>query len=168
MIQPDQLETLAELLARELHTHGTTTWQRAADWVEEQRRRTDDARGGGVGSGITDYALTERLDAKQASAYQAEIAAIGNRLYADMTRMRRIIEIANPETPRSEIGAGCQSCHRDGGRYEPIHAGRYRLACRFCGEWRAEHGEWPPLPVVRWRGRNPGKRVPLKIVEQAG
>lgn len=167
MIPHDKLKTLTDTVTRALHTHGSTTWQRAADWVKEPRRHDTAERGGGVGNGHTDKALEEhRLD-KQASTYQAELAAISKRLYADLTRLHRIIEITNPEVPRSEIGAGCQSCYRDAGRYEPVHEGRYRRACRFCGEWRAEHGEWPPLAVVRWRGKNPGKKVPLKIVEQA-
>lgn len=168
MIPVDKLEMLSELLTRDLHTHGAPTWRRVGDWVAEQRHlEADSSRGGGFGHAVTDKALEERQGNRQASAYQAEVAALSKRLYADMTRLRRIIEIANPEIPRAEIGAGCQSCQRDGGRYEPIHAGRYRLACRFCGEWRAEHGEWPPLTVVRWRGRNPGKKVPLKVVEAA-
>lgn len=168
MIQPADLEVLLEATQRRVHTHGPRTWSRFADWVKQERLLNDSTRGGGVnGEGLTDRAIEDHHLDRQASEYQAELDKLTFRLSSDLHRLQRLIEIANPETPKSEIGAGCQSCARDGGRYEPIHTGRYRNACRWCGEWRAEHGDWPPLAVVRWRGNNPGKRVPVSIVEKA-
>lgn len=167
MIEPDALASLLTATAHELATHGATTWQRSDDWVRADRRPIEATRGGGFPGALSDDALERIIGDRQASAFQAKLAKTIESLAAEAAVLRALIRIANPETPRAEIGAGCQSCFRDGGRYEPIHEGRYRRACRWCGEWRAEHGDWPPLAVVRWRGRNPGKRVPVKVVEEA-
>lgn len=168
MIDPYDLE---EQLAKTLGAQralGFLTWQRVQDWVKEDRTYGDSNRGGGVGNAKTDDRLREQLDDEQASMYFPELNQLSRRLDADLRRLRRIIAIANPVSPKAQPDAGCRSCFRDGGTYEPVHAGRYRNACRFCGEWRAEHGDWPPLTVIRWRHRHPGKRVPLTIVEKAG
>lgn len=160
------LELLTET-QHHTHTHGAITWTRFADWVKEQRVSSDSTRGGGLREAESDVAIKERIDDHQASRYHTELSRLTDRITADLHRLQTLIRIANPDTPRQEIGAGCQSCYRDAGRYEPIHLGRYKRACRWCGEWRAEHGDWPPLAVIRWRGRNPGKRVPVSIIEQA-
>ena len=164
-------DTLAAELSAALESqrrHGRNTWQRFADWTRNAPRWDDTERGGGVGSGRSDFAIADQRDDKQAAAYQAELAKLTERISADLHRLRRLHDIANPDSPRSQPEAGCVSCARDGGRYEPTWEGRYRTACRFCGEWRSTQGDWPPLSVVRWRGRNPGKRVPVHVVEKAG
>lgn len=168
MIEPRQLEEQIALTLGDLRNHGALTWQRVEDWVRIDRSTNDSNRGGGVGNAKTDDRLKEQLDDTQASAYFPELATLTARLYADLNRLRRIIAIANPAAPKAQPDAGCRSCFRDAGIYEPVYAGRYRNACRFCGEWRAEHGDWPPLHVIRWRHRHPGKRVPVTIVERAG
>ena len=167
MIGPGEIERALQTTERKVHTHGDVTWGRIGDWVKPQRPPSDDSRGGGVRDGKSDDRLHEEHLDRQASRYNSELDKLTDRLAADLNRLQELIRIANPEVPRSEIGAGCRSCQRDGGRYEPIAPGRYKHACRFCGDWRGEHGDWPPLAVVRWRSKNPGKKVPLKVVEQA-
>lgn len=166
MIQPADLHRSLVLTDHAVHTKGDKTWRRLNDWTRPERISNDEGRGGGLGSGKNDRALEEQMDDKQAAAYKAELDKLTERIDNDLARLRRLIDIANPDTPKT-MEAGCQSCHRDEGRYEPVHAGRYRSACRFCGEWRSAEGEWPPLAVIRWRHRNPGKRVPLHVVERA-
>lgn len=168
MIGAYEIEEQLGLTLGDVRNLGSLTWQRVEDWLKVERTYGDSNRGGGVGSAKTDDRLREQLDDAQASAYFPEMDALTKRIDADLRRLRRIIQIANPAAPKAQPDAGCRSCFRDGGTYEPVHAGRYRNACRFCGEWRAEHGDWPPLTVIRWRHRHPGKRVPLTIVEKAG
>jgi hypothetical protein len=43
----------------------------------------------------------------------------------------------------------CDSCRRDGGHLEPVAAGRYHDACRWCGEFRGLNGGWPPMEILR-------------------
>lgn len=162
-----QITQLLELTLADVRSHGPLTWQRVEDWLRVERTAGDSNRGGGVGNAKTDERIKEQIDDRQASAYFPELARLTDRIDADLNRLRRIMQIANPDNPKAQPDAGCRSCYRNGGQYEPVWDGRYRMACRFCGEWRTEHGEWPPLHIIRWRHRNPGKRLPLSIVEQA-
>lgn len=151
-----------------LRDRGPLTFQRAADWLKEKRLQTDSTRGGTPREARSDERRQEELDDDQASTYYPELDRLEKRIRADMARLRRIIEIATPKAPKAPPESGCRSCARNGGQYEPVWDGRYRDACRFCAEWRTAHdGEWPPLGVVRWRHRHPGKRVPVQIVEKA-
>ena len=163
--------TLEDDLAQTLEVHrkcGASTWQRVQDWVRTRSRDGGEERGGGVGSARSTTSIADTREDIQAGTYYAELAQLTERISNDLARLRRIHAIANPQTPKSAPDAGCISCARDGGRYEPTWEGRYRNACRFCGEWRSTQGDWPALSVVRWRGRNPGKRVPVHVVEKAG
>lgn len=63
---------------------------------------------------------------------------------ANLAALHRRYGLASP-TPQ-----WCASCVRDGGRREPVAAGRYHDACRFCGESRSRNGgEFPPLAILR-------------------
>jgi hypothetical protein len=167
VIDPDSLHTSLAQTAHKVRTLGDRTWQRVDDWTRTDQVAKDSTRGGGLGSGRSDYSLEEQRLDRQAAAYRSELAAITKRLDADLHRLRTIVDIANPEAPKT-IDAGCRSCARHEGMYEPVHVGYYRDACRFCGEWKAAHeGDWPPLAVVRWHHNHPGKKIPLHVVEQA-
>ena len=147
---------------------GARTRQRFADWVKEARVLSDDGeRGGGNGGTSSQQSIRDRLEDQQASRYLAELDTLTRRMEADAHRLVELCDLANPANPKAAPDQGCRSCARNGGHYEPVHEGRYKSACRFCGEWRAGHGDWPPLAVIRWRHQNPGKRLPLRIVEQA-
>lgn len=57
----------------------------------------------------------------------------------------------------------CSSCWRDGQHCEPVsghHAGR----CRWCGTWRSEHGEDPPLALLRMHHQ--GERITVQMAER--
>lgn len=170
MIDPHKLMADMEKTLAQLHELGPLTFQRVEDWLRIERLGNDSNRGGGVAKGgKSDDRRQEELDDEQASAYFPETDTLTRRIEADMARLRRIIAIANPNPPKAAPDAGCRSCYRNGGQYEPVWDGRYRDACRFCAEWRTAHdGEWPPISIVRWRHRHPGKRVPVQIVEKAG
>ena len=50
----------------------------------------------------------------------------------------------------------CRTCWERGRR--EMHDDRYRDACRWCGDWKAQHGQKPPAPI--WRiHHEQGKRV---------
>ncbi len=161
-IRAELAQTIAEVDAK-----GPLTWQRVADWLREERFDDGAEHGGGYGTGKSDDRIEEEMDDAQASAYFPELDKLTDRIANDLHRLRRIISIANPKAPKAQPDAGCRSCYRNGGQYEPVWDGRYRTACRFCAEWRAAHDDWPPISIIRWRHRNPGKRVPVSIVEQA-
>lgn len=168
-----------EALATELRSSGDVLWQRSSDWVRVETRSGDGERGGGLGDAVSEDAIGEKIADRQASRYHSELLNLLPRLFADARRARAVVEIVCPSQPRKLKGqeltvaqaaaeGWCASCHRDDGFIEPVHPqGRYKDWCRFCGEWKAAHGgELPPLGVVRWRHRHPGKHVPLAIVEQ--
>lgn len=169
MIDPHKLMADVERTLDHMHQLLPLTFQRVEDWLRIERASGDSNRGGGLANAKSDDALREAIDDAQASAYFPETDTLTRRIEADLARLRRIIDIANPNPPKTAPDTGCRSCYRNGGQYEPVWEGRYRDACRFCAEWRTAHvGEWPPLTVVRWRHRHPGKRVPVQIVEKAG
>lgn len=166
-----EIEEQLALTLGAVRNHGPLTWQRVHDWMKAKMPRLvepdDDEQEEARRNGKTDNQRDEAKEDAEAAAYHHELNTLTKRLDADLRRLRRIIEIANPAAPKPQPDAGCRSCFRDGGTYEPVWAGRYATSCRFCGEWRAEHGDWPPITVIRWRHRHPGKRVPLTIVEKA-
>lgn len=163
-------DTLAAALG---HSHdrvkerGASTWGRFADWVRAERRSGDSTRGGGLREAKSTERLREEHEDRQASRYHAELDHLTRRICADLRRLDQLIDLANPATPRPAPDAGCRSCARDGGWFEPVWAGRYAHYCRFCGQWRAATHQDPPLAIVRWQHRHPGKRVPVSIVEKA-
>lgn len=59
----------------------------------------------------------------------------------------------------------CVSCHRDNGYHEPISDEAYSDRCRWCREWRAEHGDDPPLELLQ--RRHEGRRITTADVERA-
>lgn len=170
MTDPHRFSEQLERTLNAMHQRGPLAFQRVEDWLRIDRIPIDSTRGGSSSNDAkSDDRLQEELDDQQASAYFPELDRLTKRIDADLHRLRRIISIATPQAPKRAPDAGCRSCFRNGGTYEPVWEGRYRGACRFCAEWRTAHdGEWPPLGVVRWRHRNPGKRLPVHVVQKAG
>jgi hypothetical protein len=69
------------------------------------------------------------------------------------------------------IDGWCRSCYRDDQRLTPIDTDRrghrrYHDVCAWCGRFRAEHKQLPPVTVIRYRHVH-GGRVPTSIVDQA-
>lgn len=106
----------------------------------------------------------------QAARYADELAALLKRVDADMARLTRLNEILCPDQPHqltnrellsAQIAAEgwCVSCHRDAGWCEPLWEGRSRDGCQWCAKWRRSEGGWPPLALVKWRHRNPGRQL---------
>jgi hypothetical protein len=57
----------------------------------------------------------------------------------------------------------CSSCWRSNQHCEPVsghHAGR----CRWCGDWKREYGEDPPLTLLRLHHQ--GERITVQMVER--
>lgn len=59
--------------------------------------------------------------------------------------------------------AGCTSCRRNAGHWEPAEEGRG--TCRWCRWWKTEHGALPPLDVLV--ARHQGRRITTAMVAQA-
>lgn len=115
------------------------------------------------------------LDEAQAARYYDELTTLVKRMEADARRLKRLDEIIIPPAgrrvqplvqPAELIREGlCVSCHRDGAWCEPVWEGRSRDGCQWCARWRTSEGQWPPVALVRWRHRNPGR--PLTTADVA-
>lgn len=159
-------------------TLGQLAWQRADNWTRNGRTPTSGERGGGMADGADPV---ERIDDRQedarASRYRDELASLTTRLDADLHRLERVIAICCPP-PVGKLGNRdlqvvqvaaegrfCASCYRDAGYLEEVAEGRYRSRCRFCGDWRGEHGQDPPKPILVLR--HSGRRITTAAVAQA-
>jgi len=192
-VTSDELSKTMLALAQLIHTHGNERWLRLLAWEDRtlphgislirDEPGTDDDEGDDSTPRVSLSLLEEQYRAMEAtasrSAQRARDAAnklppLLHGLPHTERQVRTLVWrlhdlLTDAEARRNKTGPdqGCRSCARNGGHYEPVHEGRYASACRFCGEWKAGHGDWPPLAVVRWRHQNPGKRLPLRIVEAA-
>lgn len=170
----DELDQLRERVRRD----GDLLWQRTADWVKIQQPPAGE-RGGGT-SAPADDALRERMLDRMASKYHDELRQLTRRLHDDASRYNRIADIVLPK-PAVSVGnhmqaaqvaaeGWCVSCWRNDQTCEPIAkrpSGEpyYRDRCRPCGAWKAEHGQDPPLPILKLR--HEGRRVTQRDVDAA-
>lgn len=168
-----------EQLRRRLVKDGDLLWSRTSDWVKPVMPAKGE-RGGGTAE-PSDRDLQDRLMDRAASRYHAEVKATIDRMRQDGARLVRLMEIVNP-APAVTLKAGqmqlaqvasegwCVSCWRNDRKCEPI-AKRptgepyYKDLCRGCGEWKAEHGQVPPLAILVLRHN--GRRVSTKDVAKA-
>lgn len=131
-----------------------------ADEDQDQKRR--EAR--------SDRDRNDAVRDAQASTYRDELARILKRVDADLGRLERLHEILCPDQPERlrnrdllavQVAADgwCVSCHRDNAYCEPVWKDRSRDGCQWCTKWRQSEGQWPPVALVRWRHRNPGRAL---------
>lgn len=172
------LDELDPLRSRVL-ADGDLLWSRTADWVKA-RQPSNGERGGGL-SEPSDDALRQRMEDRQASRYHDELKTLTERMRADAARYRRIFEIvlpppsavlSNKHLQLAQIAAEgwCVSCWRDDQNCTPIAlrpSGEpfYKDRCRACGEWKHEHGQDPPLPILKLR--HSGRRITTADVAAA-
>lgn len=173
-------DTLVKLLEETLDCHrrrGQETWNRSYAWIRSHNPPLPlhlQHGGGFEGEARSDESIENGHLDYIAGQYHGELADLTARLVADLNRLRKIEEVCTPGKVREPpvqaadiAGEGwCSSCYRDAGWLEPEHEGRYRGLCRFCGEWRAANGEIPPAGLVRWRHRNPHRRLTEQVVLQ--
>ena len=74
--------------------------------------------------------------------------------------------LAPPEPDDSCPDGCCLSCWRHEHTMTPTAEGRYRDRCRWCGDFRGEHGIDPPLAVLVAR-HTPGMVVSVKLVAES-
>lgn len=177
MIEPQVLADRLRALAGLLEASGGIVWQRVHDWERVGRVPAPGIRGGGTAGGASDRQLEDRLGDRKAGAYATELRLLTARLEADSARVARIIGIVTPPAPdrlgTSELQSAqvaaegwCVSCWRAEQTLTPVASRRYRDLCRWCGDWRAEHGEVPPVRVVRLRAE--GRSVTVAAATRGG
>jgi hypothetical protein len=159
------MDAARKALARGPETHDRfVSWEftRQPQWRPEPGDDEDDER---QRLGIPDHILERRIDEAVAARYRRELDTITKRLEADCRRLVALVEVAHPPKTDQQVKL-CRSCAR-AKIDEETADGRYKLACRFCGDWHGAHGDWPPVAVLRWRRDHPGKSVPVHVVEAA-
>lgn len=104
-----ELQAAADLLASD----GEALAQRFEDWRKLRQIPTDSTRGGGVGDGLTDRALEDRLDDARAARYADEYLLLTRRLWCDARRLQELHRIAFPDgVPRERVNSvpACVAC----------------------------------------------------------
>lgn len=166
MIDPAELADRRQDVLNRMRSEGGLTTERFDAWQKATMPRLfetdDDALEAAARAGRTERDEEDhRLD-RRAAAYLKEWATVLARIDADMGRADQLMSIANPPQPRrlsqmemqpAQVAAEglCVSHWKAGIRDEDSDAGRYRDRCRFCGDWRGEHGEDPPGWLLRKR-----------------
>jgi hypothetical protein len=129
-----------------------------------------------MADGETDDRIDDRREDAAAARYLPELQALTRRLEADLARLVRIAGICNPAAPKNlatrdmlvaqvEADGWCGSCWRDDQHLTPVAerpngTAYYRGRCRFCGEWKANTREDPPLEVLR--PHHEGRRIRVR------
>jgi hypothetical protein len=73
------------------------------------------------------------------------------------TRVRRVLSAAvrpPSEKPVQKALAGCESCARDQGYFEPVAEGRYAKLCRTCGDYKGTMKRNLPVGAVVYMHRH--------------
>jgi hypothetical protein len=176
MIGPELLADRLRAASIVVERDGPVTWERVSDWTLPGRMPARGERGGGMVDAETDDRIDDRREDAAAARYMPELAALTKRLEADLARLVRIHEICNPAAPKNlatrdmlvaqvEADGWCGSCWRDDQHLTPVAerpngVAYYRGRCRFCGEWKANTREDPPLDVLR--PHHEGRRIRVK------
>lgn len=177
MISSEQLADRMTATARLLESQGPVAWERVSDWTIAGRMPARGERGGGMADGADPLErIDDRREDAAAGRYYDEVKTLAARLEADMARLSRIVGICCPTPPKSlatrdmqlaQVAADgwCVSCWRNDQHLEPIADGRYRDRCRACGDWKGEHGQDPPVPILVLR--HSGRRITTAAVAAA-
>jgi len=137
-----------------------------------------------MADGEPDERIDDRKDDAAAARYHAELSTLTKRIDADLHRLRRIIGICCPSPTKglasrdmlsAQVAADgwCVSCWKDDQNLTPITMTtgggkprpRYKDRCRFCGEWKAEHGQDPPVAILQLM--HEGRRITTAAIERA-
>lgn len=175
MIAPDKLHLKLRESVGRLERQGASTWQRFRDWRKPAELPKDSTRGGGNGGADSEDRRRDRLDERLATHYYAELGTLTDRIYSDLHRLDRLMEIANPDRPRHMSNTNmtaaqliadgwCPSCFRDGHHLTPLAAGRYSDRCRACGEHRSANDRDPSIEELRIMHAK-GKRLRQRVQE---
>lgn len=168
-----------------LNRDGGLTWERCQDWTPPGRMPARGERGGGMADGAADDRIDDRREDAAAGRYHAELSALTRRLEADTARLERIVAICCPVPAKNlqsrdmlaaQVAADgwCVNCWKDNQHLEPISkvksrngdmVPRYKDRCRKCGDWKAEHGQEPPLSILQLWHDN--RRVTTAIADKA-
>lgn len=166
MIETDRLADRLQGLACRLRQEGGLTGERFAAWQKAVMPRLfesdDDAQEAAVRESRSERDDEDRRGDAQAGRYLSEWVALLDRIGSDAARADALLTVGNPPQPRrlaqrdmqpAQIAAEglCVSCWKAGIKDEDTVPGRYRDRCRFCGDWRGEHGEDPPGWLLRKR-----------------
>lgn len=155
-------------------------FQRTSDW-EKPVLPANGERGGGGGERPSDDVLEDRREDRRASGKHQQLRSDVRVATEALMRIRFLYAEVNRPTikslPAKEMQLAqvategwCVSCWRDDRWCEPI-AKRptgepfYKDRCRFCGQWKAEHGQDPPLVILQ--KRHAGQRITQADVEKA-
>lgn len=178
MIDADRYAESLLLTLTMVHTRGHVTWERVNDWAStkgmpSQWTPGEDEDDEIAREGRSEIDDDERRGDAAASRYNAEVSAILNRTTADLARLRRIITVCNPDSPKhlanrdmllAQVAAEglCVNCWLDDQylqeiQLQPSGVPFYKNLCRGCGEWKAAHGKVPPLSILVLR--HAGRRV---------
>ena len=170
MISPDKLAAILEDMARKLRSTGDDTWQRTVDWERAARVERDSNRGGGGCASTEDIRehqenerlgrLRDKLD--RATKQVADGCAAITAVMADTKRPPRHGASTDVLAAQAAADGWCRSCFRADQHLAPITLrpnGQpvYRDLCRFCGAWKGEYGQVPPLDVLRQH--HDGRRI---------
>jgi hypothetical protein len=176
----DTVKALIGLLGdaqRRLAAHGDLLWQRTSDWERMQTDPTPQGEYEGVERIQSDLEAEDRAGDAAAARYKHELRTLASRLRNDLGRLVQIDETVVRAQPKKLLGRDmllaqvaaegwCVSCWRDDQHLVPIEkrasgpqkgSPYYRDLCRFCGGWKAEHGQEPPLDVLQ--RRHDGRRM---------
>jgi hypothetical protein len=166
VIEPEVLADRLQELAARLRSEGGLTGERFAAWQKAVMPRLfesdDDAQEAAVRESRSERDDENRRGDAQAARYLSEWTAVLDRVGSDTARMDALMTVANPPQPRrlaqrdmqpAQLAAEglCVSCWKAEIRDEDTDSVRYRDRCRFCGDWRGEHGEDPPGWLLRKR-----------------
>lgn len=151
-------------------------WQRTVDW-QRIEKISNETRGGGSGEAASEDVIADRIGDATASRYHDEVAHLVKALHDSAARLARIHQIVMPGQPRrlqgkdmlvTQVAADgwCVSCWRHDQTLVPIalrtsgpDKGKayYRDRCRFCGGWKAEHGQDPNMDTLE--RHHDGRRI---------
>lgn len=164
----EALRTLADLLDK----HGEDIFDKTASWeLGPAQGDKHDERGGGLGDAGHERADNAREDRRAARMHAQWLEALT--MIDEGQQAARMIGAQVPVENKRRHDAQllgslaaegwCTSCWRDDQHLAPIETRKngqpyYRDTCRFCGEWKAEHGQYPPLAILVLHHK-PGGRI---------
>lgn len=192
MIEPEVLADDLQDVAVLLRANGGATWGRCDDWETARMPRpvepSDDEQEEAERAGRSEVDEDDRRDDAAASRYRAELNAVTKRLTADAARLKTIMAVCNPPRPKrlanrdlllAQVAAEgwCTSCWRDEENLtaitlrpekDPMKKRHpfYRDTCRDCGDYKKEHGQYPPKMLLElWHA--PGGKARVTVADMA-
>jgi len=173
----------AQVTAERLRRDGEVAWARIRSWQTGTRSPSldpntrgwrHDSDGEPIPNDPTGEAGTQPDDLRHVHDHYVDLLAKYNAIGGELDRLTRQA-VPKPITTSAadsvDLAADgwCTSCHRDNNYCEPVGMNKgqkvYNDVCRWCGDFRREHKQVPPLALLR--ARHEGRRVTLTMVERA-